>query len=73
MSPFEAPYVRRCNTPISWDYPIDKIVVGPKLLREMEDQIMKIKQNLKLPNIGRKAMLIREKITENLKWVTMYS
>jgi hypothetical protein len=32
---------------VSWDNPTDRIVVGPKLLKEMEDQMIKIKQNLK--------------------------
>jgi hypothetical protein len=49
MSPFEALYGRKCNTPVSWDNPADRAVVGPKLLKEMEDQMIKIKQNLKAP------------------------
>ena len=28
MSPFEALYGRKCNTPISWNNPIDKVVFG---------------------------------------------
>ena len=47
MSPFEALYGRKCNTPVSWDNPADRVVVGPELLKEMEDQMIKIKQNLK--------------------------
>jgi hypothetical protein len=30
-----------------WDNPADRIVVGPELLKEMEDQMIKIKKNLK--------------------------
>jgi hypothetical protein len=48
MSPFEALYGRKCNTPVSWDNPADRAVVGPNLLREMEEQMIKIKQNLKV-------------------------
>jgi hypothetical protein len=48
MSPFEALYSRKCNTPVSWDNPDDRTVVGPELLKEMEDQMIKIKQNLKV-------------------------
>jgi hypothetical protein len=33
MSPFEALYGRKCNTPVSWDNPTDHTVVGPDLLR----------------------------------------
>ena len=47
MSPFEALYNRNCNTPVSWDNPTDRVVVGLELLKEMEDQMIKIKQNLK--------------------------
>jgi hypothetical protein len=47
MIPFEALYDRKCNTPVSWDNPADRTVVGPKFLKEMEDQMIKIKQNLK--------------------------
>ena len=72
MSPFEALYGRKCKTPVSWDNAEDRAVVGPDLLKKME-QMLKIKQNLRLPKVGRKAMLIREELTGNLKWVTMYS
>jgi hypothetical protein len=47
MSPFEALYGRKCSTPVSWDNPTDRVVLGPELLKEMEDQMVKIKQNLK--------------------------
>jgi hypothetical protein len=48
MSPFEALYGRKCNTLASWDNPFDREVVGPELLKEMEDQMIRIKQNLKV-------------------------
>jgi hypothetical protein len=47
MSPFEELYGRKCNTPMSWDNPADRTVVQKELLKEMEDQMIKIKQNLK--------------------------
>ena len=37
MSPFEALYGRKCNTPVSWNNPTNKAIVGPELLKEMED------------------------------------
>jgi hypothetical protein len=43
MSPFEALYGRKCNTPVSWDNPADRAVVGPELLKEMEEKMLKIK------------------------------
>ena len=47
VSPFEAMYGRKCNTPISWDNSTDKVIIGLELLKEMENQLVKIKQNLK--------------------------
>ena len=47
MSPFEELYGRKCNTPASWDNPDDRVAVGPELLKEMEEQMLKIKKNLK--------------------------
>jgi hypothetical protein len=48
MSPFEALYGRKCNTPMRWDNPADRVVVGLEFLKEMEDQMIKIKYNLKV-------------------------
>jgi hypothetical protein len=48
MSPFEALYGRKCNTPISWNNQIDRTLIGPELLKEMEKQMVKIRQNLKV-------------------------
>jgi hypothetical protein len=39
----------------------------------MEEKMLKIKQNLKLPKTGRKVMLIKIEPTESLKWVIMFS
>jgi hypothetical protein len=36
MSPFEALYGRQCNIPISWNNPIDIIMIGLDMLKEME-------------------------------------
>ena len=48
MRPFEAMYGRKCYTPISWDNPIDRVIFGPKLVKDMEDKTVKINQNLKV-------------------------
>ena len=47
MSPFKAMYGRKWNTPISWDNPTNRVIVGPELLKEMENHMVKINQNLK--------------------------
>jgi len=43
MSPFEALYGRRCKTPVSWYNPSDRGIVGPEMLKDMEEQVMKIR------------------------------
>jgi hypothetical protein len=55
MSPFEALYGRKCNTSVSWDNPANKAVVGPELLKGMEDQMIRIKQNLKVAQDRQKS------------------
>jgi hypothetical protein len=47
MIPFESLYCRKCDTLVRWDNPTDRVVLGLELLKEMEDQVVKIKQNLK--------------------------
>ena len=47
MSPYEALYGRRCRTPVTWDNSVNKVVLGPELLKEMEQEVVKIRQNLK--------------------------
>jgi hypothetical protein len=47
MSLFESLYGRKRNTPISWDNPANRAVVGLELLKEMEEKMLNIKQNLK--------------------------
>ena len=48
MSPYEALYGRRCRTPVTWDNPVNRIVLGPELLKEMEQEVAKIRQKLKV-------------------------
>ena len=47
MTPYEALYGRRCRTPVTWDNPVKRLVLGQELLKEMEQEVAKIRQNLK--------------------------
>ena len=47
VSPYESLYGRRCRTPMTWDNIVNTIVLGPELLKEMEQEVVKIKQNMK--------------------------
>ena len=47
MSQFEALYGRKCSAMVSWDNPTDIVVIGPEMLKDMEEEMIKIKHNLK--------------------------
>jgi hypothetical protein len=47
MSPFEALYGKNCKTPVSLDNLANIVVVGLEFLKEMEEHMEKINQNLK--------------------------
>ena len=48
FSPFEILYGQKCNTPISWSNSVDRLVLGPELLKEMEEIVKKVQSNLKI-------------------------
>ena len=48
MSPYKALYGRRCRTPVTWDNPVNIIVLGPEFLKEMEQEVTKIMKNMKV-------------------------
>ena len=45
MSPFEALYGRKCGHPVTWV--VNRIVLGLEILKEMEQENAKIRENLK--------------------------
>jgi hypothetical protein len=45
MNPFEALYGRQCNIPINWKNPVDRIMIGPDMLKEMEQQVFQINKS----------------------------
>ena len=47
LSPFEILYGRKCNTPISWSNPVDRLMLGPNLLKDMELTVKQVQRNLK--------------------------
>jgi hypothetical protein len=72
LSPFEVLYDRKCTTPISWDNPVDRLMVGPEMLQEMENTVRKVQQNLKRHRTDRRVMQTRKEDTWNFKWETMF-
>ena len=48
FSPFKILYGRKSNTPISWSNPMEKLVLGLELLKEMEEIVKKVQVNLRI-------------------------
>jgi hypothetical protein len=42
LSPFKVLYDKKCTTPISQDNLVDRLMVGPKMLQEMEYMVRKV-------------------------------
>ena len=61
MIPFEALYGRKCNILIRENNPVDKITIGSEMLKEMEQQVVQIKQNMKIAQDKHKSYADRKK------------
>ena len=55
MSPFEIMYGHKCNTPISWSSVVDRLMLGPDLLKDMELTVKQVEQNLKATQDRKKS------------------
>ena len=58
----EALYCRKCNTLVSWKNPTYRAVVGLVLLKEMEEQMSKTNQNLKVAQDKKKIYVDKGRI-----------
>ena len=47
LSPFEILHGWKCNTPMSWDNLVNKVMSRLDLLKEMELEVNKVRQNIK--------------------------
>ena len=55
MSPYEALYGRRCTTPVTWDNLVNRVVLGLELVKEMEQEVVNIRHNLKAAHDRQKS------------------
>jgi hypothetical protein len=67
MSPFKSLYGRKCNTPVNWDNPVDKVVIGLDLLKEMEEKMTNIKHNLKVSQDRQKNYVDKNRVFKYFK------
>eukprot|EP00253_Pinus_taeda_P032322 PITA_32322 len=61
MSPFEVRYGRECKILINWNNLEDKLVLGPKMLANMEQVVKKFRQNLKVAQVRQKVYVDKKK------------
>ena len=48
MAPFEALYGCRCRTPLNWSEVGERTIFGPDMVKEAEEQVQLIQENLKI-------------------------
>jgi hypothetical protein len=73
MSPFEDLYGIHGNIPISWDNPVDRITIKPDMLKEMEQQLIQIKKNMKIDQYRNKLYADKERTPRYFKtWDHVY-
>ena len=47
LIPSEILYGRKCNTPTRWSDPVERLMLGPDLLKELELTVKHVQSNLK--------------------------
>jgi hypothetical protein len=48
MALFDALYGRRCCTPLNWSEARERTLFGPELVKEAEERVQVIRENLKM-------------------------
>ena len=64
MSLYEYLYGRRCRTPVTWDNLVNRVVLGPKLLKEMEQEVVNIRKNIKATQDRQKSYADKHKVNK---------
>ncbi len=54
-SPFEALYGRKCRTPLMWSEVGERLLIGPAMIRDAEEHVAKIRENLKAAQSRQKS------------------
>jgi len=55
MEPFEALYGRKCQTPLMWSKVGERSLFGPDMIKEAEEQVAKVRENLKAAQSRQKS------------------
>ena len=62
MRPYEALYGRRCRTLVTWDNLVNRVVIGPELHKEMEQDVVNIRKNLKAAQDRKKSYADKHRV-----------
>ena len=49
---------------MTWDNPVNRVVLGPELLREMEQEVVKIRQKLKVAQDRQKSYADKHRVNK---------
>ena len=49
-------------TTVTWDNPVNRVVLGPELLKEMEQEVVKIRHNLKATTDRKKSYVDKHRV-----------
>lgn len=66
MSPFKELYWWRCNTPIIWSDPLNRVFIGLYILVDMEKEMHVIKKNHKEINERNKSYVDQDRVFKEL-------
>jgi hypothetical protein len=55
IAPFEALYKRRCRTLLNWSEVGERTLFGPYLVKDTEEKVKAIRENLKLAQMRQKS------------------
>jgi len=61
MAPFEALYGRQCRTPLHWSEPDERWFFGVDLVKETEDKVKQIQNNLRVAQSRQKSYADRRR------------
>jgi hypothetical protein len=67
MSHFEALYGRKFNIAINWNNPLDRVTIDPDMLKKMKQQVIQIRQNMKITQDRQKSYVDMKRTPRDFK------
>ena len=67
MCPLEAFYGQSCNTPISWSDTVNKVLIAPDMLANVEQEMQAMKKNLEVAHDRQKSYAYKNRVFRDFK------